>query len=452
MSGELIDQMVAEVVGIPIVRSLMEAAREGHSCIKARAEGACSLKGDEEWFDGCIGQWDDLLYLQRCWVLESRAVRALKRLIVDVKQIYIGGKGGDLTQSQFEAVKKGMASSLFCLSGGPGTGKTHVIAKLVSQYKGKDVMIAAPTGKAAMQIKERVNIEQVSTLHRLLDVKSFSDAVWKRDLIDAGLILIDECSMVDLSLWASLLSRVKVGTRLVLVGDPDQLPPIGVGTFYKEICQWIDPKNRAHLEKCMRSSQLDILALADQVKRGEPIRAKPLEEIEISVWAARFQQGDFRILSCKRRGSYGTEAINRAMQDFFEKRGERTIPIMATESKDEYGISNGELGRLIKGKSSQNSQDVVCFKGLELPIALSPAFEVAYAISVHKSQGSEYNHVALVVPPGSEIFGREVLYTGITRARLSLEIYGQPKTVEMCSLKSCERLSGTLRKLECLSP
>ena len=450
MSGEVIDQMVAEAVGIPIVRSLMGAAREGHSCIKARAEGAYPLKGDEEWFDGCIGQWDGLLYLQRCWVLESRAVRALKRLIVDVKQIYIEEKG-NLTQTQFEAVKKGMASSLFCLSGGPGTGKTHVIANLVSQYKGEDVVIGAPTGKAAMQIKERVNVGKVSTLHRLLDVKSFSDAVWKQDPIDAGLILIDECSMVDLSLWASLLSRIRVGTRLVLVGDPDQLPPIGVGTFYKEVCQWIDPKNRAHLEKCMRSDQSDILALADQVKRGRPIQVRPLEEIEISVWGARFQQGDFRILSCKRRGPYGTEVINRAMQSFFEKGGERMIPIMATESNDEYGISNGELGTLVKGRLSQNSQDLVRFKDLELPVALSPAFEIAYAISVHKSQGSEYNHVALVVPPGSEIFGREVLYTGITRARLSLDIYGQAKTVEMCCLKSCERVSGTLKKLECLS-
>ncbi len=447
-----IDQMVSDAVGIPMARELMEKARSGHLCVRKKAEGAYPLKGDEMWFDGCVGQWGDLLYLQRCWVMESRAVRAFKSLMVDVKPLDMRG-GAGLTKEQLRAVKKGLKNSVFCFSGGPGTGKTHAVAELVRLYGRKDVLLTAPTGKAAMQLKAKVGVGKGGTMHRLLGIKSVRDIIWTNARLSAGLIVVDECSMIDIGMWGAFLSAIQKGTRLILVGDPNQLPPIGVGSFYKEICQWISRDRFACLQKCMRSDRAEIVEMAERVKRGIPIKGRPLKEIDINQFADHFRQENFRILSCMRRGPYGVEAINRHMIEVFEKKwqkGEWHIPVIATKTCDEYGVSNGELGKLIKKKGSSGAGDILCFESGEILAACMPEFEIAYALSVHKSQGSEYDHVALIVPPGSEVFGRQVLYTGITRARAFLDLYGENTTLRMCIEKTEETLSGIGKKLRCL--
>jgi len=452
----LVDKMVADTVGVPMALELMEGARNGHLCVRGKAEGAWPLQGDEVWFDACVGQWNDLVYLQRCWIMESRAVRALKGLILDVKPLDIGSVRG-LTKGQLKAVEKGLRSSVFCLSGGPGTGKTHAVAKLVHLYGRGDVLLTAPTGRAAMQLKAKVNVGRAGTMHRLLGIHTPSDVLWKQSALDAGLIVVDECSMIDVSMWGAFLSAVKRGTRLILVGDPNQLPPIGVGSFYKELCQWIGRDHFVCLEGCMRSDRSEILDMAERVKRGVLIKGRALEEIEIDRWAAHFRKGNFRILSCMRQGPYGVEFINRRMLEAFQKENRKEqwrIPVIATKTYDEYGVSNGELGELITQKSPgrKGAEDILSFQSGEIPAACMPEFEIAYAISVHKSQGSEYEHVALVVPPGSEVFGREVLYTGITRARFSLDLYGQANTLRMCLEQSGEKVSGIRKKLQCLEP
>ena len=456
----VIDQLVADGIGIPDAAAMMEAVRQGHLCVKRVVSGARELCGDEEWFEEPVGQWGDLAYFQRCWVMESRVVRELKRLMVDVKPIDMGASAL-LNAGQKEAVKKGLRASVFCLSGGPGTGKTHTVAELVGQFcdAGGDVIVAAPTGKAVSELMGRLGHVKGGTLHRLLGVKGVSDVVWGKAKLDAGMVVVDECSMIDVGMWGALLSAIREGTRLILVGDHDQLPPVEAGTVYEEICGWMrerHPGHYAHLEECMRSDQVEILEKAAFVKEGKVIQGRSLRGLDVKKWKDRFKESGFRILSCMREGPFGVEAINRELFEAFrrEYRGEKwRVPVMATRTSYEYDVCNGEMGELVKqsGGEELEAEDVVEFGEKVVPAVLLPGLELAYAISVHKSQGSEYDHVAFLVPPGSEIFGREILYTGITRARLSLEVYGEAETLELCAAQSARKLSGIRRKLECLS-
>lgn len=451
MNDDIIDQLVAEAAEVPVVRELMEAARHGHLCMKGEAKGMRVLEGGEEWFEEPVGQWGDLLYLQRCWVMESRIVAELRRLMVDVKPLDMVDVR-DLNGKQQEAVKKGLRCSVFCLSGGPGTGKTHTVAELVRQHGG-EVIVTAPTGKAVAQLKERISGVQAGTLHALLGIRSLADVMWGEGQLDADMVVVDECSMIDVGMWGALLRGIKEGTRLILVGDYHQLPPVEVGTIYGEICLWMRQEQCTHLDECMRSDRVEILEMAEKVKSGGVIDGRLLKEVDMGRWVRLFQRGDFRILSSMREGSYGVDAINREMMRLFRQEyegGEWKIPVMATETNYEQGVFNGEMGVLIKQSISDQleAEDVLCFGEKKIPAVLLPGFELAYAISVHKSQGSEYDHVALVMPPGSEVFGREVLYTGITRARMSLEVYGEVETLKLCAARSAQKLSGIRKKLE----
>lgn len=456
----VIDQLVADEIGVLEAAEIMEAARQGHLCVQKVVPGARQLQGDEEWFEEPIGQWGDLAYFQRCWVMESRVVRELRRLMVDVKPIDMVG-GDSLNVGQKEAVRKGLRASVFCLSGGPGTGKTHTVAELVGQFcgAGGGVIVAAPTGKAVSELMRRLGDVKGGTLHRLLGIRSVSDVVWGKGKLDAGMVVVDECSMIDVGIWGALLSAIQEGTRLVLVGDHDQLPPVEAGTVYEEICGWMRERHGgcyAHLDECMRSDQLEILEKAARVKEGQMIEGKSLKGLDMQGWKDRFKRGGFRILSCLREGPFGVEAINRELFEAFRREyrgGQWRIPVMATRTSYEYEVCNGEMGELVKRSGSMDleAEDVVDFGDKVVPAVLLPGLELAYAISVHKSQGSEYDHVAFLVPPGSEIFGREILYTGITRARLSLEVYGEAETLELCVAQSARKLSGIRRKFECLS-
>lgn len=469
----LVDGLVAEQVGVPVVAELMEAVRGGHLCVRTTAEGVGvrQLEGHEEWFEEPVGVWNDLVYLQRCWVLESRVVRELKRLMVDVKRVDFG-EGGELNERQAEAVRKGLGCSVFCLSGGPGTGKSHTVVELVKRFGGK-VVVAAPTGKAVSGLKGRLDVE-CGTLHRLLGIRGMMDILYGKTVLDADMVVVDECSMIDVGMWGALLRAVCTGTRLVLVGDHDQLPPVEAGTVYGEICGWMrerHPEGYVFLDRCMRSDQAEILEQAAAVKRGEVVKGIEWgKRLDVGMWKKCFQgpmRGEvdvqalleemkgFRILSCMRQGPFGVEAINRELLERFRSDYQEgdvwPIPVMVTRTSYRLEVCNGEMGVLLKrsGSVELGKDDLVYFEDRSVPAVLLPGLEWGYAISVHKSQGSEYDRVALVVPPGSEFFGREILYTGITRARVSLEIYGNEETLELCVAGSAQKLSGIRRKLEC---
>lgn len=438
-----IDKIVGERLGSFGIE-LMAAAREGHLCLKKDKviEGCVELKGSEERFEAEVGRWEDLYYLQRNWVLEGRVVREFLRILgSDVKRIDMRASEG-LNQRQREGVQAGLSESILCLTGGPGTGKTYTIGEIVRRFPGR-VKVCAPTGKAVALLREKLDVE-VGTVHEILGIKGGKDLFFGEGEIDADMVIVDECSMIDVGLWGALLRRVRTGTRLILVGDHDQLPPVEAGTVFGELCCWMKERGKGyvHLDICMRSDRKEILEMADAVRRGEMIPYQKLEK-KIGEWKSAFREGGFRLLSCLRRGPFGVEAINKEMWEGKE------IPIMITRTDKRLGLRNGEMGTLLKHSLARpfGKEDEGVFGDKRIFAALLPEFEPAYCLSVHKSQGSEFNRVALLVPKGAEAFGREILYTGITRAKEEVEIYAEEGVIEEIVKRSGKKQSGIQRRL-----
>lgn len=418
-----------------LLAQLVEAAREGHLCIVKEGEEDCDvevLKGEEAWFGKRVGRWKNRYYLQRNWVIENEVVQEFKRLLQgNVKQLDIGEIKG-VNEQQLTGVKIGLSEGVVCLTGGAGTGKSYTIQKIVQHFTGR-VCVCAPTGKAAALLQENLHIE-VKTLHKTLGVKDEKDMLFGRDKLNYDMVIVDECSMIDVGIWARLLRGIKNGTRLILVGDYNQLPPIEAGTIFREICEYMKEsgKGYVHLEQCMRSDRKDVLALAEKVKRGEIIEYQKLEEGVEKLWKRGYQ-----LLSCLNKGQYGVERMNKLCEDGEEQ------PIIITRTNHRMGISNGEVG-IVKG-------DTVIIGHRRFREALVPEYKKGYCLSVHKSQGSEFKQVALLVPKGSELFGREILYTGITRARDNVVVFSEKGVLESCIKYSSKKMSGIQMKLRAIS-
>ncbi|MCY3974765.1 MAG: AAA family ATPase [Simkaniaceae bacterium] len=460
--GKIVDRLVADMTGIPEVAGLMEAMRSGHLCVEGEVPGGRSLKGDEKEFDEPVGNWDGLAYLQRGWKMEMRIAEQFARLVrgssrTDWKPSSAGIRTS-LRPEQNRAVEKGLeVGGLFFLTGGPGTGKTHTVAELVklSGFAEKDVVATAPTGKATAELRRRLGGVRATTLHKLLTIKSPEDPFFSVVTLDAKMVVVDECSMIDAGMWGALLAAIPEGRPLILVGDKDQLPPVEAGTVYEELCSWVAkylPERHAHLDQCVRTDAGSIVAdRARAVREGRMIPLKPLEQFRPEDFKDLYRGNEFAILSCLKEGYHGVRAINARMAEAVGTVSR--VPVMATRSDYEYGIRNGETG-IFEGpeKGPDTGPDLggggtLRFRERVLPASLFPHVELAYAVSVHKSQGSEYERVVLVVPKGAEVFGREILYTGITRARSAVEVYGDEATVGCCLKKRSKKLSGLVRRL-----
>ena len=331
-----IDQIVGERA--PLGAELMAAAREGHLCIRKEGNEGVILKGDEERFEGLVGRWGDLVYLQKNWVLEGSVVREFGRLLDgDVKRIDLGDVGS-LNEGQQRAVEECLGESIVCLTGGPGTGKSYVIGEVVRRW-GMDVCVCAPTGKATLLLRKKLDSE-VGTLHSLLGIRNGKEMLFGGKVLDSGMVIVDECSMIDVGMWSALLRNVKKGTRLILVGDHDQLPPVEAGTVFGELCSFMKERGRGyvHLDECMRSDRVEILEKAAAVREGKTIEYGNLER-DVEGW----KRGGYQVLSCLRKGPFGVEAINELMRD------EGEIPIMITRSDRRMELSNGKWGCYQRG-------------------------------------------------------------------------------------------------------
>lgn len=382
----------AEVFKRPEYKQVMEDAMLGHLYTEGNFEVEEPLVKEE-----------GRIYLKRNYIFEEMIVTHLKRIwSADVKPLYI------------------LNDAVTILTGGPGTGKSHKIRELLKQLpKELRVCLAAPTGKAANRIGGE-------TLHSLLGVKRPKDLLEKVPFIQADLVIVDECSMIDAGMWAHFLSSIPTGCRLLLVGDPDQLPPVEAGTVFTELVEFAKGyrlSSHVHLTKCYRTDSLDILEMAAKARLGEMI---PFET-EIGELDPRIQY-----LSCVKEGPWGVKTINRLMPP-----GGDRMPVMITRNDREVGLFNGDTGYIEGG----------LFNG-ELGVEWLPPYEPAYCLSVHKSQGSEYKDVVILVPPGSEVFGREILYTAITRARERVKVVGDQKTLEACLAGTSRRRSHLGKKLQ----
>ncbi len=409
---------------------LLQKAREGHLCVAMSSLDPHLLEGAERLPEELIGEIvhkeGDRIYLMRNWVGEQTFLRELNRLKgappkIEIKNLDLTGEG--LEAEQKAAIHHAANASLSLICGGPGTGKTYTAKKMIEHFLptvGRRIVVAAPTGKATANLRRHLSsFCPVQTLHKLLQ---------KRYLPD-DLIVVDEASMIDAELMARLFTAVKTGARLILLGDPDQLPPVESGHFFVDLA--CDEPLVSSLTTCLRTELQEIVDLAAAVKRGEKIHHEPLPSYE-EIAEAVFERKE-TLLTPMRHGPFGVHRLNRFLHE--RDLGSR-LPIMITVNKPDLDLYNGDIG------VHDLEKRVAYFGKREISEYLLPKHEYAYAMSVHKSQGSEYDHVRVLVPEGSEVFGKEMLYTAITRAKKGIRIHADEGVIEAVVKQKTERFSG----------
>lgn len=410
--------------------------------------------------------------------------------------------GIQLDELQRKAVLESIKNGLLLLSGGPGTGKTTTINTIIHYFEreGMDILLAAPTGRAAKRMTEATGYE-AKTIHRLLELngmaqeskKSVSFEKNEENPLETDVLIIDEMSMVDIHLFQSLLKAVMVGTRLVLVGDMNQLPSVGPGQVLKDL---IDSKAFpvVMLEKIFRQAgESDIVVNAHRIHRGEQIRADNksrdfffLERNDVNVIYKHMVQliteklpkyvkagmYDIQVLTPMRKGNLGVETLNRILQQYMNppqrekkeymhgetlfREGDKIMQIknnyqLEWEVAGRYGIPvdkglgvfNGDMGRILEINDAAQCMIVEYDEARRVtyPFASLDELELAYAVTIHKSQGSEYPAVIMPLLGGPRmLMNRNLLYTGVTRARDCVTILGSSETVrEMISNEQQQR-------------
>ena len=396
------------------------------------------------------------------------------------------------------------------IAGGPGTGKTTRVARMVASLieeaaaggvRAPLIALAAPTGKAAARLEEAVSEETVgpraSTLHRLLGWRPGSHSRFAHDRgnrLPHDVVIVDETSMVSLSLMARLVEAVRPEARLILVGDPGQLTSIEAGVVLGDIVA-SGVGGITVMERVHRYGG-GIGALADAIRQGDPhgaveaLRAAPSEVTWIPVdvheteaglelvrdravaagveVAGAARQGAaaqalaglarFRLLCAHRRGPYGvSEWSSRVMAWLSAELPDLDVdqrdfvgrPLLVTENDYELGLYNGDTGVIVQGGSGQAS--AAFERGRELlhfsPLRLSAA-QTVYAMTVHKSQGSQFDTAAVLLPSSSSrILTRELLYTAVTRARRELILVGSEDAVRRAVERPVARASGLAQRL-----
>jgi exodeoxyribonuclease V alpha subunit len=466
--------------GAALLFLAMYASRNGHLCLSLKRDDLqtlveesgltnelsrelLSLLTSARLPDNLAGlhRFEDRLYFEKNWFYETEILKSLKRL--NLPSVVLSYDNSLLTEEQKRAVSNALSHPLSIITGGPGTGKTFTAALIAKAFEGKKIILCAPTGKAVMQLATKVG-DQVKgctsgTIHSLYKNEA-------RAPLSADLIIVDECSMIDAPLFASLLSRLNSQTTIVLMGDCNQLSSVEQGSIFADIIGAKMAIPTVHLTQCMRSERVEILEIAEAIKAGEDQKllesAAPLSLSSLLLLAEQNYPrpsatapdpyellasiDHFRILSCLRKGPFGVDALNAAIAEHFMskmKSGFLALPILITKSDYRIGLLNGETGLIIREKRDGKFHDFqTFFSGKEVPPSLLPSYSYGYCLSVHKSQGSEYDHVVVLIPPGSEVFGREVLYTAVTRARSSLQIFGDKEKIKEAVAKKSHRLSG----------
>ncbi len=434
-------------------------------------------------------------WFYRYWQYEQRLASSLAPRLQQVQ-----GRTQGLDDLQTQAVNLALSQPFLIISGGPGTGKTttvtRILAELIQQgIAGHRMLLAAPTGKAAMRMQEAIQhtsqrlqlvstvIEQLpkqaQTLHRLLGYRPLQTTFWHsaQNPLAADVVIVDEASMIDIAMMTHLVEAVPANAKLILLGDKDQLASVETGSIFRDLCAGTAlAQHTVVLQKSYRFSAMDgvgqlakAIQAADELRLFEVLDSRDyatvsLDEtqtgLELSgiqqAWQAYIQAvqtnqvskafrafNAMRILTPLRKGKQGAEALNAwidtAMQRLMPNVTSRRPwyvgrPIMVTQNDYQQNLFNGDIGLTLLDAYGQLK---VYFAGEPAgqyraiaPIRL-PMHESAWAMTIHKSQGSEFDQVLLILPDAEEsgLLGRELLYTAVTRAKLGVHILAKRITL-----------------------
>ncbi len=377
-----------------------------------------------------------------------------------------------LTAKQQEAVQTALTSKVSILTGGPGTGKTTSVRALIQLLKAKrhTFKLAAPTGRAAKRLSEATG-EPAQTLHRLLEFKPFEGKKFARDRenpLDADLIIVDESSMIDLLLMNALLKAIDITSHVLFIGDPDQLPSVGAGNVLKDLIAskfvpivaldviFRQSEDSLIIENAHRINQGQMPLFTQTAKdfflfaESEPVQAA-LRVIDLVKHRIPRKFGlnsidDIQVLSPMHRGEVGVSELNRALQDALNpaeegkrewRHGSRVFRIgdkvLQTRNNYQKQVFNGDLGHVVAIDAEEQLLSID-FDSARVDYEFGEADELvhAFAMSVHKSQGSEYR--AVVIPILTQHFmllQRNLLYTAVTRAKQLVVLVGTQKAISI---------------------
>ena len=392
-------------------------------------------------------------------------------------------------KAQKNAIQKAIQSKVFLLTGGPGTGKTTVINGIIKAYANlhqidlqksdRPIILATPTGRAARRMNELTGLPS-ATIHRHLGLNGDSEYQALDDFLDCDLIIIDEFSMVDTWLANQLFSAIASNTQIVIVGDSDQLPSVGPGQVLADLLK-INRLPQVSLTKIFRQSEdSTIVTLANQIRQGRlptDFTAKKadrsyfeaqsthipqmIQKIVSSALKSGIDDQEIQILAPMYRGQAGITHLNKLMQDLLNplnnqlefqfndlhfRKGDKVLHLI---NDAQINVFNGDIGYitdLIPAKYTESKQDemILDFDGTEINYPRNEWLKItlAYAMSIHKSQGSEFKVVILPVTRQSgRLLQRNLIYTAITRSKSKLVMLG-----EIAAFDNAIKNEGTKRK------
>ena len=508
--------------------------RSGHICLDlavdpARFDGEVSgfqWPGLKKWQaefkrNRAIGGPDDglplvldpagRLYLRRYWEYEQSLARAILNRCDAAAPVDL--KAGDLHQL---AIETALARRFLVISGGPGTGKTTTVLKILERMVAQPgnehlrIALAAPTGKAAARLEESLRSgggelqerlpKSASTLHRLLGARPGSTTFRHnaKNPLPVDVMVVDEASMVPLTMMAKLMDALPEKARVILLGDAHQLASVEPGYVLGDIAgAAVTPGSPLHgslvsLQKNYRfGNRSAIFALSSAVRDGDaervleitgagdqpdlafaqtPGAAQLMEELKpriITGYSAFLKENDpggalkkfqqFRVLCALRRGPYGVENMNRKIEAILRDEGllpgtdnRHGLPVLVTRNDPQLRLFNGDTGILLPDGSGTMMAWFTDEEGglRHFAPARLPDHEPAFAMTVHKSQGSEYNNVLLVLPPvANPVCTRELVYTGLTRARERVDLWYREAVLRAAVSSPVRRASGLQERL-----
>ncbi len=468
----------------------MDAAQRAD--FRARLPGMAIVGAAEDWTPLV---WDGRrLYLRRYWDYERTvatdlaARAAIARPVDAALERQLAEMFADAGQRRAACVA--LTRGLCLVSGGPGTGKTHTLARIIGLLQAREpglrIALAAPTGKAAARMGDALRAagvlvaDEAQTLHRLLGLRADGSGYYrnKERPLATDVLVVDEASMIDLSLMAHLLAALPATARLILLGDRDQLAAVEAGAVFADLCA--SPR----LAGCVATlttnfrfgAASSIGRLADALRAGDATEA--IAHLQAGGGDVGWRDGDARALAAAARDGYAAyreavlagaapaelferfarfrvlcalrsdvAAVNRALGDALAS----GLPVMVHRNDVLLRLFNGDIGLVLPDPADGALK--VCFPTEGgtyrwIPAVRLPAWEPAWAMTVHKSQGSEFERVLLVLPPvATRGASRELVYTGVTRAKQGVELQAGEDVLRSAIGNRAERMSALCEKL-----